>query len=729
MNLDKLKESARKYEQNGQWRQAIDVYKKALREFEESGEGVLDPSLYNRIGDLEMRINDTSAAIRAYEQASDLYTEQGFFNNAIALCSKILRVNPGRTATYLRLAQLNARKNFVGDARKNLTEYIERMTALHHPAEAVSAVKIFVSQCAENPDIRTMLVELLRGGSFDPSMREPFDQLVRELEEKDAPAEDETGPEQPEDSETSARRIDTASGLVFLDLEGGQGRETPFFSPVEGLEVIHHDPEPEEPWRQDTDRVEGFEFTGLDPVEHEIGASVEFVTESTFEVGEPLELDGDDPDPLDIDSYPSVELDEAIAAVSSDPEVESLADVELTSIAGLEVLEPIELETTPEVELPLEDDPAVTVDLELDVDADDPAVPASDLVFLVEGADAEIPAAQDGSFESAASAYQAEGNAVEAAEEAEAEAPDLARFAEERARVLLAVGDRVAGMAALEEALRQFEGSGRLIEALQVADELIRFEPDAIYRYQKRVEIAYRAGDRGAMLDSYLGLADALARGGGLEHAVTVYRRVLEHDSNNVAARTALIRLEAALAPPPPPPSFVDLGSLILDEPAVRDTRMRVDQGAPIENEDEAFHEALTQFKRGIEENIDAEDFQAHYDLGIAFKEMGLLDEAIAQFQKALRSPDGRLKTSEQLGIAFFDKSRFAIAEAVLRRAIDSLVGGDEEKIGSIYWLARALEAQRRYEEALRFYERALAVDIRFLDVGDRVHRLTSGAS
>src|SRR5690606_25456870 len=128
--------------------------------------------------------------------------------------------------------------------------------------------------------------------------------------------------------------------------------------------------------------------------------------------------------------------------------------------------------------------------------------------------------------------------------------------------------------------------------------------PDAIYRYQKRVEIAYRAGDRGAMLDSYLGLADALARSGGLEHAVTVYRRVLEHAADNVTARTALIRLEAALAPPPPPPppaaSFVDLGSLILDEPAVRDTRMRVDQGAPIENEDEAFHEALAQFKRGI---------------------------------------------------------------------------------------------------------------------------------
>jgi tetratricopeptide (TPR) repeat protein len=168
------------------------------------------------------------------------------------------------------------------------------------------------------------------------------------------------------------------------------------------------------------------------------------------------------------------------------------------------------------------------------------------------------------------------------------------------------------------------------------------------------------------------------------------------------------------------------LGRLILDEPQARDTRIRVDQQAPIEDEDQAFLEALAQFKRGIEENLDAEDFQAHYDLGVAFKEMGLLDEAIAQFQKALRAPEGRLKTSEQLGIAFFEKARYAIAEAVLRRAVDSLPGGDEEKIGLLYWLGRAVEAQRRTDEALRCYERVLAVDIQFLDVGARVHHLSA---
>ncbi|HET9276405.1 MAG TPA: tetratricopeptide repeat protein, partial [Gemmatimonadales bacterium] len=192
------------------------------------------------------------------------------------------------------------------------------------------------------------------------------------------------------------------------------------------------------------------------------------------------------------------------------------------------------------------------------------------------------------------------------------------------------------------------------------------------------------------------------------------------------AANLAASPAEAGPSPAGPPESFVDLGELILDDEQPRDTRMRIGQKNPIEDEDQAFHEALAEFKRGIEQNLDAEDFQAHYDLGIAFKEMGLVEEAIAQFQKALRSPEGRLKTSEQLGIAFFDKSQFAISEAVLRRAIEGLPGADDEKIGLLYWLGRALEAQKRSPEALPLYERALAVDIRFLDLGDRVRRLAA---
>src|ERR1043166_9000215 len=171
MNLDKLKEAAGKFEQREEWSRAIDVYLQAIREAEESGgEGTQDPALYNRVGDLELKAGDSPAALRAYEQAAELYADQGFFNNAVALCGKILRVNPSRTATYLRLAQLHARRNFVGEAKKNLLEYMERMDGVGHVEEAFSAMKLFADQFSANPDIRLMLVELLRASSrTDPA--------------------------------------------------------------------------------------------------------------------------------------------------------------------------------------------------------------------------------------------------------------------------------------------------------------------------------------------------------------------------------------------------------------------------------------------------------------------------------------------------------------------------------------------------------------------------------
>jgi tetratricopeptide (TPR) repeat protein len=166
---------------------------------------------------------------------------------------------------------------------------------------------------------------------------------------------------------------------------------------------------------------------------------------------------------------------------------------------------------------------------------------------------------------------------------------------------------------------------------------------------------------------------------------------------------------------------------MIFEPEGPRDTRMKTEHEQPTGDEQRDFDEMLQQFKKGIEQNLASDDYDAHYDLGVAFKEMGLLDEAIAEFQKALRAPEGRLRASEALGAAFFDKGQYAIAESVLRRAVDGLDGGDDAKIGLIYWLGRASEAQGKQAEAMASYQRALAVDIRFMDISDRMQRLAGG--
>ena len=304
--------------------------------------------------------------------------------------------------------------------------------------------------------------------------------------------------------------------------------------------------------------------------------------------------------------------------------------------------------------------------------------------------------------------------------------------------VLIADGDLERGTEELELALQQYEREQDWGHASDILTELLRLEPNRIAFYQKRVELAFRSGDKYRLVQAYLALGDVLVRVGAMQKAVAVYGRVLEHDPENTLALAALQSLEPAADAPQGPvvspaaaqasSDFVDLNDMVLETKKPKDARIRIKRTQPTGDESRDFAEILQHFKQGIEETIGAEDYQSHYDLGVAFKEMGLLDEAIAEFQKALRAPDGRLRTSEALGVSFYEKEQFPVAEAILKRAIDSLAGPDNEKIGLLYWLGRAREEQGKEPEALTCYRRAMAVDVGFKDLDERVVRLAGGA-
>ncbi|HTO29089.1 MAG TPA: hypothetical protein VL017_10905, partial [Devosia sp.] len=182
MNLEKLKDTARKYEQREDWRKAIDAYQRVIQHFDSGREADADLTIYNRVGDLQLKLNDPGSAVQSYERAAELYAEQGFLNNAIALCGKVLRVNPGRVQVYLHLAHLHARKNVVSEAKRNLIEYMERMNTLGKLDEAFGQVKSFADQHSANQDIRLMLVELLRAASRTEEAQEQLERIASELE-------------------------------------------------------------------------------------------------------------------------------------------------------------------------------------------------------------------------------------------------------------------------------------------------------------------------------------------------------------------------------------------------------------------------------------------------------------------------------------------------------------------------------------------------------------------
>src|SRR5437762_14011832 len=124
--LEKLKEKARSLEAKDP-KGAIEAWQHVLKGQEEDGDPNPDLAVFNRIGDLYLKVREPAQAADYYDQAVDKYAELGFHNNAIAMCNKVLRNAPGRQTTYLKLAKLYASKGFMAEAKQNFVEYAERM--------------------------------------------------------------------------------------------------------------------------------------------------------------------------------------------------------------------------------------------------------------------------------------------------------------------------------------------------------------------------------------------------------------------------------------------------------------------------------------------------------------------------------------------------------------------------------------------------------------------------
>jgi tetratricopeptide (TPR) repeat protein len=184
-------------------------------------------------------------------------------------------------------------------------------------------------------------------------------------------------------------------------------------------------------------------------------------------------------------------------------------------------------------------------------------------------------------------------------------------------------------------------------------------------------------------------------------------------------------------AEPPPVASvsgsdddFVDLGSWLRDDEPVRSTRMVTSEAPPSGDEQADFDEMLRRFKQGVAANVEEEDYASHYDLGVAYKEMGLVDEAIAEFQKSLRGESHRVRSYEALGQCFVEKGQMQVAVTLLRRALETTGADDQQLVGVLYLLGYASEVMARHADAVSYYQRVFAVDIEFRDVAQRVAAL-----
>jgi tetratricopeptide (TPR) repeat protein len=142
-----------------------------------------------------------------------------------------------------------------------------------------------------------------------------------------------------------------------------------------------------------------------------------------------------------------------------------------------------------------------------------------------------------------------------------------------------------------------------------------------------------------------------------------------------------------------------------------------------------SVEDVFGRFKAQIEQTVGADDAATHYDLGIAYREMGLLADAAREFETALAGGGkGReLDCLTMIGLCRLDGGDAPGAVEAYRGAlrVGSLRPDAEREVQ--YQLAKAYEAAGDREAALYYLQRVLEVDGAYRDARAVVARLGGG--
>ena len=150
---------------------------------------------------------------------------------------------------------------------------------------------------------------------------------------------------------------------------------------------------------------------------------------------------------------------------------------------------------------------------------------------------------------------------------------------------------------------------------------------------------------------------------------------------------------------------------------------------------DSELEEIFTEFKEGLEESAapsQAEDPETHYNLGVAFKEMGLLDESIGELQKVCLAVERGhpfphvMQAFTWLAAAFLEKG---VPQAAIRwyeKALKLPTIDEDARIALHYELAAAFEACENKQAALSHFLEVYGANIDYRDVAERIKALKS---
>ena len=226
---------------------------------------------------------------------------------------------------------------------------------------------------------------------------------------------------------------------------------------------------------------------------------------------------------------------------------------------------------------------------------------------------------------------------------------------------------------------------------------------------------------------------------GMLREAQAIFQRILLHKPEYALAKQHLAEVERLLEEPTreeSPPSDVKKASVSRGVDARAPRGDYVDLGAELIEElgrgepplppglEPRVERMLSQLGEGIHDQLDVTDYETHYNLGMAYRDLELYDQAIEELRLAANDAAYRVRCASLLGLCYLAKSEPERSIEELLKGLAATEAGTEERWGILYDLATAYEALGNAKKALEALVAIYSEAPRFRDIRVRVRDL-----
>jgi len=726
LDRDKIAKNALKYIQRGQYRKAIDEYKRVLS---------MDPSDIRtrlKLIDVYGRGGMKKEAVSECLQVAEVYSDQGFFLKAIAVLKQALRIDPEDTALYIKMGEMYIKQGLVGDALNSFKMGVGVMRKQNRASEATELLERMEELAPENAAIKIHLAEIYLEETRYDAFESELTKLVLQL------------------------KGEGRSGKLLRAVESFYSRSNHHPIVLKRLAELYVDLGEDEKALDVI--VEGLAVEPSDRDLRLLCLRANLVLSRLPEARRiALTLYEEDPEDLFI-------LEQLIAIAQARGDDAELVHgykcmAKVYANRGLKQKEEFYYKKV--MELSEKDAEAR---LALGEVTTEPAkssisdLSSEDIVFG--SSEAQRQELKKGLFEAELYIkYGLDEKAEQKLNELTGMARDDIKLRQMRRDICRRRGDREGWIREQLLIAEIFQRENRDNEALKAFQSIVEIDPQnkeakrAIqYLKPEMAEGAFsrqsvpidtsaiqfvqeEGGERVVReIDLSVGeetdeqLQDSLAEADFYEaqslvdEAVGVLLRMKNYypDSPQVLSRLQRLGWKEEKAGAE---SFVDLQSEVLE---AADFSISSGIEGFKDFEVSELDDIVQEFKSGISDKLDENDFETHYNLGVAYREMGLMDDAVQEFQVAARSTGKARDAFASIAAIYREQSMLKDASAALRMALAVPGNSADDRAAILYEMGALAEEEGDWEGALRLYEKTASLSPNMRNVNQLILKLKS---